>query len=79
MFNENYRYFILTVIATVVVLGLVILSFVSLFLRGTSPAHIISSVASLVAMILYVIGFGLSTYHHRQDIARTIRCGKAKE
>lgn len=79
MFNENYRYFILTVIATVVVLGLVILSFVSLFLRGTSPAHIISSVASLAAMILYVIGFGLSTYHHHKDIARTIRRGKAKE
>ena len=73
MYRENYRYFILTSIISVFLLALVILSFVSLFLATGSMVNVITSVASLLAMILFVIGFGLSTYYHRHDIVKTFR------
>ena len=76
MFNENYRYFILTSIATVFLLLLVVLSFVSLFLGSANASTIISASISLAVMILYAIGFGLSAYHHRDDIKRTLHPGK---
>ena len=72
MFSENYRYFILTSIAAVIVFALVTSSFVGLFLGQSSPANIITAVFSLFAMTLFVIGFGLSTYHRRHDIKRTL-------
>ena len=76
MFNENYRYFIFTSIAAVLILGLVIGSFVSLFTGQSSPASIISSVVSLIAMTFFVVGFVLTTYYRRRDIKKTLHKGK---
>ena len=73
MYNENYRYFVLTAVVATVIAALVILTFVSMFVTQTSPSHIIASTASLVAMILYSVGFALSTFHNFGDIKRTLR------
>ena len=72
MFNENFRYYVLTAVASVLILAIVVLSFASMFLSQNPPATIIASTASLVAMVLYVLGFVLTTVYHRQDIKRAI-------
>lgn len=38
-----------------------------------TAASIITFVANLIAIILYVIGFALATYHHKADIKRTLQ------
>ena len=76
IFNENYRYFALTAVASVLVLALVIVSFVSLFLSPATPVNIIASSASLAAMILFIVGFGLSLYHHRRDVKKAADSAK---
>ncbi|MBQ4254711.1 MAG: hypothetical protein II721_01775, partial [Bacilli bacterium] len=73
MYNENYRYFVLTAVVATVIAALVILTFVSMFVTQTSPSNIIASTASLVAMILYSVGFALSSFHNFSDIKRTLR------
>ena len=72
MFNENYRHFVITSIAAVIVFVLVVASIVALFLGQNTPVNIITAVISFLAMALFVIGFGLSTYHHRHDIKKTM-------
>ena len=72
MFNEDYRLYILTAVMSVVILGMAVLAFLSLFSGGASTTNIITSITHLVSLSLFVIGFGLATYHNRRDIARTL-------
>ena len=76
MFNEDYRFFILTAIITVILGVFAVLSVVSLFFGKNKPVSIVTAIVSLVAMIFYVVGFALSTHYHKADIKRTLSQNK---
>lgn len=72
MCNENYRFFILTAILTILVSIFLGFSIISMFFSEAGPISIVTNVLSVVVMILFIIGFALSSFFHKKDIRRTV-------